>query len=697
MPYAVGGKHKLPEISEHAVTSHTSDFEPVSVSPAQARQFGGTTSRLVAAWLLSKRVYLLVVVHLGILAVCYNWAFQLRFEFSVPQAQQQMYWNSLPWILGLKLIALYCFGSLHGWWRYVNFADLAQLLRVATVSTIAIVTIDHFLLPGYQIPRSVVLLDWGLMVFLVGGLRSTCRLIREHRWPIFSADPRRPALMIGVERGGEALIQLIHNHPRLNYRIVGFLSDDRSSRGSRLGGIPFRGSVRQAVSLAKKQGVRDILVVSHSIFQRRLRNLLDQCRRANIELKMIPRGNELLRDSHRVQVRDVDINDLLRREPVELDSRAIGAMLGGSCVMVTGAGGSIGSEICRQIVGCCPSRLILVERAENSLFHIERELRAMAPELPLIAAIADIGDRERLQAVFREHQVHSVFHAAAHKHVPLMESNPAEAIKNNVFGTRLLVETADRFGVERFIMISTDKAVNPTSVMGVSKLLAERCVHAMSEISRTKCVVVRFGNVLASAGSVVPLFQEQIRRGGPVTVTHPDMERFFMTIPEASQLVLQAAAMGRGGEIFILDMGNPIKIVDLAENLIRLSGLSTEEIEIRFTGIRPGEKLNEELYSEDEETLSTSHSRVRAVYHQPCSLKEVDETLGLLASLIHHPTEAIREQLHKIVPEYLEGESTRRDEPHHPSPARGSALSGLGTTLAVSANPRAAANLRRTS
>ena len=327
-------------------------------------------------------------------------------------------------------------------------------------------------------------------------------------------------------------------------------------------------------------------------------------------------------------------------------------------MMVTGAGGSIGSEICRQVLKFRPKTLVLVERAENSLFLVEQEFRALRTETQVIPCIADITDRERMAQIFQTHRPAIVFHAAAHKHVPMMEYNPGEAIKNNVLGTRQLAELADEYGVQEFVMISTDKAVNPTSIMGVSKQLAERFVHAFSEQASTKFVVVRFGNVLASNGSVVPIFQEQIRRGGPITVTHPEIERFFMTIPEASQLVLQAAAMGKGGEIFVLDMGEPVRIVDLARDLIRLSGLTEDDIEIVFTGLRPGEKLYEELYFEDEEMLPTPHPKLFVAYHRPYALDEVNDSIAEVAALMHGSPEELRLKIKELVAEYADSNSS---------------------------------------
>jgi FlaA1/EpsC-like NDP-sugar epimerase len=376
---------------------------------------------------------------------------------------------------------------------------------------------------------------------------------------------------------------------------------------------------------------------------------------------------------------------LLRRAPVQLDNAEISTLLKGKSVMVTGAGGSIGSEICRQVLKFEPASLVLLEQAENALFFIDQELNRLGSVTKIVPVVADITDAARIESIFRERRPHVVFHAAAHKHVPMMELNPGEAIKNNVLGTKQLAELANQYRVDEFVMISTDKAVNPTSVMGVSKQLAERFVHAFSEAASTKFVVVRFGNVLASNGSVVPIFQEQIRRGGPVTVTHPEIERYFMTIPEASQLVLQAATMGNGGEIFVLDMGEPVRIVDLAHDLIRLSGLNPDEIEIVFTGLRPGEKLYEELYFDDEEMLPTPHPKVFVAYHRPYKLAEVRKTIGELAGLAHGSVEALRGRLKELVPEYQPDPAIARAAAAEPDLASEDAPESEGAPVAKTA------------
>ena len=393
-------------------------------------------------------------------------------------------------------------------------------------------------------------------------------------------------------------------------------------------------------------------MVAGSLPGARLRRLMETCGQGDLNLKIIRSLEDRLEGDNRMPIRDIEINDLLRREPVTLDTDNIGKLIEGRRVLVTGAGGSIGSEICRQIIGFNPQSLVLLGRGENRIFAIEKELQSQETSTTLHACIADVTNRQRMEQVFKTHRPEVVFHAAAHKHVPLMEANVGEAIRNNVMGTKCVADLADQFGVRSFVLISTDKAVHPTSVMGATKQIAERYVHTLSQESATRFIVVRFGNVLGSAGSVVPLFQEQIRRGGPITITDRRMTRFFMTIPEASQLVLQAATMGAGGEIFVLEMGGQVRIVDLARDLIRLSGLPENAVDIIFTGVRPGEKLYEELYFDDEQTLPTSHPKLRAAYHRPYSLVEVRRAIAQLQRLVNDPEELLRRKLREIVPEF---------------------------------------------
>jgi FlaA1/EpsC-like NDP-sugar epimerase len=602
----------------------------------------------------TKRALATLLAHAVVFTLVYWFAFAVRSEFAVSEGDWLTLGVTLPGVVILKLIVFYYLGHCHRSWNNVSFSDLVALFHAATLSVLIIAAVDKLFISNIHPPRGVLLLDWALTILVLGGLRAVARMSREELSPRMWRSGYRKALIVGASQSGETLARHLLNDRRLKYQPIGFVDKDPARIGSSLCGIPVWGEPRQALAIANRLGIEDMLVISGVLTGSELRTLMDGCAGAHITLKVIPAYDDLLANSYSPQIRDVDINDLLRREPVQLNSDAISTLLAGRSLMVTGAGGSIGSEICRQVLKFRPKALLLVERSENSLFLIEQEFRALRTEAQIVPCIADITDRSRMSQIFSTYRPSVVFHAAAHKHVPMMEYNPGEAIKNNVLGTRVLAELADEHGVQEFVMISTDKAVNPTSIMGVSKQLAERFVHAFSERASTKFVVVRFGNVLASNGSVVPIFQEQIRRGGPITVTHPEIERFFMTIPEASQLVLQAAAMGKGGEIFVLDMGQPMRIVDLARDLVRLSGLKPDDIEITFTGLRPGEKLYEELYFTDEEKQPTPHSKLSVAYHRPYSLAEVQKAIDEVAALMHAAPEVLRLKIKELVAEYAE-------------------------------------------
>ncbi|MCE5303239.1 MAG: polysaccharide biosynthesis protein [Planctomycetaceae bacterium] len=596
--------------------------------------------------------WLLAAVHAAIFTVAYWLAYLLRFDFPIPSASLDIFWATLGWVVGLKLVVFAAFGHFHGWWRYVTFADLVALLWASLASLLAVGSVNYFFQLSHYVPRGVLALDCIMTVLLLGAVRASWRLFREMIRPMLNEKDCRRALLVGTDLSNGILAHQIQSYFHLSYRVRGLLSTGETTPGTRLGQIPILGRLEDVREIAAAYSISDVFVVAGTLPGPRLRKLMDACAQGHLELKIIrPLEDRLGGDNH-IPIRDIEINDLLGRDPVTLDTANIGKLLEGRRVMVTGAGGSIGSEICRQVARFNPKMLILVGRGENRIFHIERELRASFPSIELRPCIADITNQQRMTQVFEENRPEVVFHAAAHKHVPLMEVNVGEAVRNNVFGTKCLADLADLYGVKNFVMISTDKAVRPTSVMGTTKQIAERYVHTLSQESSTRFTVVRFGNVLGSAGSVVPIFQEQIRKGGPITITDPRMTRFFMTIPEASQLVLQAATMGAGGEIFVLEMGEQVKIVDLARDLIRLSGLPEQAIEITFTGIRRGEKLYEELYFEDEQTLPTSHSKLRAAYHRPYSLDEVRRSIAQLGRLINEPEDVLRRKLHEIVPEF---------------------------------------------
>ena len=629
---------------------------------------------------LSRKAIVLLVFHAFVFAAVLWGSFLTRNDFRMDESWMSTFWRVLPLFVAAKLVVFYSLGHCHISWRQVAFADLTRLIWAATLSMLVIAAADQLVFSTGrfgEFPRvraSIVVLDWAGTVLALGGIRALWRSVREELSPIFSGKPIKTAIIVGADRSGELLARTLMAAENNQYHVIGFLDDDPGLQHTRVAGLNVLGSIESAADQLRRRPVDEVVVQSGGLTGKRIRLLLDDCTAAGTELKVIPAIDELLvGEAHQAlfKPRAVEIKDLLRREPVTLDDAAVRALVEGRTVMVTGAGGSIGSEICRQVLRFHPGRLLLVERGENALFLVEQEFCRHEPRPPFEPLLADITDEPRMEQIMETFRPDVIFHAAAHKHVPMMEWNPAEAIKNNCLGTQLLARLADRHGVREFVMISTDKAVNPTSVMGCSKLVAERFVQALSTESKTTFIVVRFGNVLASNGSVVPIFQEQIRRGGPVTVTHPGISRYFMMIPEASQLVLQAATMGKGGEIFVLDMGESVKIVDLARDLIALSGLGEDDIEIVFTGLRPGEKLYEELYFDDEQRVTTSHPKVFCALHRPTTLAEAEGMLEELSGVVGGSPEMVRSRLRAVVPEYANPtDGSVGQSPAGQSPAR---------------------------
>jgi len=604
----------------------------------------------------------------AVIGAAYVLAYLLRFEGVIPALMLRTMAWTLPYVVGLYYGSMMLLGVHRLAWRYIGLRDMRRVALAVLMATGLLLTSRFLGARWVQSASAIweraiipigVTLSMAAFAFLgIVGVRvlrrmlaesgETAKRVRQEREPV-------PTMLVGAGRAGVLVAKEMVSRPDLGLVPVGFLDDDPVKVGTVMEGVPVLGTTADLARLCAIHGAKQALITIASASGASIRRVTTLCEDAGLPVKIIPGLFEIVGGTVNLsRIREVAIEDLLGRDPVQLDEEAIDRVVKGRTVLVTGAGGSIGSELCRQIGRFAPASLMLVEHSENSLFFIERELRALFPALAINVYLADIRERARVDGILARQRPDVIFHAAAHKHVPMMEANPTEAIKNNVLGTKLLAELADAHGVTEFVMISTDKAVNPTSVMGASKRAAEIFIQALSQRSRTRFVAVRFGNVLGSAGSVVPIFKEQIARGGPVTITDPEMRRYFMTIPEACQLVLQAGAMGQGGEIFVLDMGEPVKIIDLARDLIALSGLRVgEDIEIKVTGTRPGEKLFEELALEEEGAERTRHPKVYIGRIKPHPWESVLDFVRELEGLTQSPDPAaIRAMLKRFIPEY---------------------------------------------
>jgi FlaA1/EpsC-like NDP-sugar epimerase/lipopolysaccharide/colanic/teichoic acid biosynthesis glycosyltransferase len=584
----------------------------------------------------------------------------LRFEGDVPSQYWHGYASAAPWFTLLSLFGFLLAGLYHGLWRYASTVTLFQIFKGATLSAASLVVLMFFA-PHVLFPRSLIVMTWVWELVLIGGVRFAWRLSRERVLGTTSSHALR-TVVVGADHTGVHLIQEMRRAPDAPDMLtpIGFIDDDARLTGHLVEGIQVLGTIADLPRVLAEKRAEMVIVSDPGMPAKVVREIARFCAEANVNIKTLPGLSDLKEGRSALsQMRDVRIEDLLGRQPVHLDLEEVAEFLRGQRVLVTGAGGSIGSELARQVAGFGPAELVLLDHAENGLYYVHNELGAQHAGLALHAVVGDIKDREGLDRVFQRFRPSVVFHAAAHKHVPLLEANPREAVLNNIAGTRHLVQAADRHGVRKFVLISTDKAVNPTSVMGASKRVCEMIMQSRSQESATRFVAVRFGNVLGSDGSVIPLFQRQLQRGGPLTVTHPEARRYFMTIPEAVRLVLQAGAMGKGGEVFLLDMGEQVRIVDLARQLIRMAGLREgEDVEIMYTGLRPGEKLYEELHSDTERTRITRHERILVweldARDEAGLLREVAE-LEKLA--IDGQPDEVKAGLHGLVPEYI--------EPHH--------------------------------
>ena len=560
----------------------------------------------------------------------YWFAFALRFNFSIPDIHLNMFFSTLPVLVIIRVLCFYFFGLYAGVWRYASMNDLLRILKATILSSCLFFAYVGLVYHLIDFSRSVFIIDWFIIVFLIGGSRFMYRLFREF-YPIRVNRTKKRVLIVGAGRAGEMLLREMKQSVRIGYEPIGFLDDNKAKKGLRIHGVPVLGKVDDLAKVVDKKQIEEAVIAIPSLTGKEMRRIIGLCDSAGIGCKTVPAISDILNGSvHVNQIREIRIEDLLGRERVELNKEQIREYLTGKRVLVTGAAGSIGSELCRQIMKMEPEQLILYERVENELYRIDREFGEVFRGKGYMMVLGDILDTDRLRWAMDTFKPQAVFHAAAYKHVPIMESHPLEAVRNNIQGTYNVVKASLDSGVDKFVLISTDKAVSPANVMGATKRIAELICQGMNSEKKTKFIAVRFGNVLNSAGSVIPLFKDQIMKGGPVTVTHPDMTRYFMSIPEAAQLVMQAGALGKGGEIFVLDMGEPVKITDLAQDMIRLMGFKVgDDIDIVYTGLRPGEKLHEELVSQEEESIKTMHGKITMVKSPPVdwpSLRTMIET-----------------------------------------------------------------------
>jgi len=615
--------------------------------------------------LRNRNFWIILSTDTGLVCASYLLAYLIRFEGNIPPEQMELLLQTLPWVVPLKIALFAWVGLYRGMWRYTSIADLINIIKAVVIAAgaiaLALVLVRRF--EGFS--RSVLIMDALVTLMLIGGIRLLIRVYIQKNspanffipayFPFFNPDRTKLTrlLIVGAGDAAEKMLREIQDNPRLKYNPVGFLDDDARKRGQSIHGVSVLGAIDEIEDISIQ--FDEILIAIPSARGDVMRRIVEICDRTGKRYRTIPKIGELIEGRITVNaIREVRLEDLVGRQEVLLDQEMISRFLCGKRILVTGAGGSIGSELVRQISRFQPLAVGLLDFNELNLFQVEQEFQRRLQSLPTQSFLADIRDRDALSRVLREFRPHILFHAAAYKHVPMQENHPREAVLNNVLGTRNLVDLALETDVERFVLVSTDKAVRPTNVMGATKRVAELFVESMNGRQDTRFVAVRFGNVFSSSGSAIPIFQYQIAQGGPVTVTHPDVIRYFMSIPEAAQLILQAGAMGEGGEIFILDMGEPIRIVDMARDLIRLHGLEPEkDIAIEFTGLRPGEKLYEELITSGEGIVPTGHEKIMVLRgktrNEVALLAQIE---SLLAIARQGDRAAIRKKLREIVPEY---------------------------------------------
>jgi len=586
-------------------------------------------------------------------------AYYLRFGLRMPLDYLKVYFQMAVFVTFIKLLVFYYMGLYRPIWKYAGIDEIINIFFMVCIANGMIIIGIYFL--SLNVPRSIYVIATLIDLFFIGGTRFIKQIYNRLTFQenIFVKRKRKRVMIVGAGEAGGLLIQSFKNHPSSNRVPICLVDDDSHKLGRKINGVPVLGNRDMISFLAYGKKIDEIIIAIPSINKKDLAEIIHECKKTQCAIKVVPSINEIKEFTGNIQdvllqkMRQVNIEDLLGREPVDLNIEEVSSYIESKVVLVTGAGGSIGSELCRNIGRFNPSKVVMLDISEENLYNLENEWKIHYPHIPYETVIASIREEDRLREVFATYHPDIVFHAAAHKHVPLMEKNPGEAIKNNVLGTWNLVKVAHLFNVKRFILISTDKAVNPTNVMGATKRLCEMIIQGINEVSSTEFAAVRFGNVLGSSGSVIPLFKKQIEQGGPVTVTHPDIIRYFMLIPEAAQLVIQAGAMAKGGEIFVLDMGEPVKIDKLARDLIRLSGFKPDEdIKIEYTGLRPGEKLYEELLMAEEGLNNTKYQKIYIAKPMKITMEEIEEKIEILKEVLDKEDKEIIKALQTVVPTY---------------------------------------------
>lgn len=601
----------------------------------------------------SYRKILMLIIDALLVNVAVYGAFLLRLDGHMSAPYLTIFIRYMPMVTAVNLGFFIVFRLYGRVWEYASLGELYSIVKATTCALIAVILIITFFYALPHPPRSIYILGWVNINLIIGISRLWWRFFRDYHFK--PREPGRRVLIIGAGDAGAMLVREIQHNPHLGLLAVGFIDDDPEKKDRVMLGLTIHGGRSEITRLVDRLAVDEIIIAMPSVSKTEVREIIDTCRQTPASLRILPDIYQSSNGAMITKVRQVQVEDLLGREPVETDLMQISRYIAGKTILITGGGGSIGSELCRQLARFSPRRLVILDNCENNLFDIDRELNDSGYGEITTAVLVDIKHRRNMEAVFKNYRPQVVFHAAAYKHVPMMERYPWEALRNNVLGTQNTAQMADKYGSEAFILISTDKAVNPTSIMGATKRLAELVIKDINRVSKTRLAAVRFGNVLGSRGSVIPTFKKQIERGGPVTVTHPEMKRYFMTIPEAVELVIQAGAIAQGGEVFVLDMGEPVKIADMAKSLIKLYGYRPgRDIEIIYTGVRPGEKLFEELFSNREEIAATLHERI---FISPQELDEsyagINKDIRKLIENVASDREAIIKLIARLIPEYI--------------------------------------------